>query len=102
MGLKPIYDKIVLKMLDVQEVKSETGLVWEKDMSQYSNTTLIGEIVAVGEGRLLADGNIIPMKVKVGDRVIISKHQGESYNDGINDYTIVSESAVLSIIEEDK
>lgn len=102
MGLKPIYDKIVLKMLDVQEVKSETGLVWEKDMSQSSNTTLIGEIVAVGEGRLLADGNIIPMKVKVGDRVIISKHQGESYNDGTNDYTIVSESAVLSIIEEDK
>lgn len=101
MVFQPIYDKIVLKMLDIQEVKSETGLVYHKDMSQSQNTTLIGEVVATGEGRLLADGSVKPMIVKVGDKVIVSKHQGESYNDGKQDYTILSESAILSIVKEE-
>lgn len=101
MVLKPIYDRIVLKMLDIQEVKSSAGLVYQKDMSQSKYTTLVGEVVAVGEGRLLSDGTIKPLIVKVGDKVIVSKHQGESYNDGTDDYTILSESAVLSIIEEE-
>lgn len=100
MALKPIYDRIVLEMLDVQEIKSSAGLIYQKDMSESKNTTLVGKVVAVGEGRLLQDGTILPMKVKVGDKVIVSKHQGESYNDGTHDYTILSESAVLSIIEE--
>lgn len=99
--MKPIYDKIVLKMMDIQEVHSETGLVYQKDMSQSSNSTLVAEVVAVGKGRLLASGEVLPLLVKVGDKVIISKHQGESYNDGKQDYTIVSESHILSIIEED-
>lgn len=99
--MKPIYDKIVLKMRDIQEVHSETGLIYQKDMSQSSNSTLVAEVVAVGDGRLLSDGTLIPLKVNVGDSVIISKHQGESFNDGKQDYTIVSESHILSIIEED-
>lgn len=99
--MKPIYDKIVLKMADIQEVTSETGLEWHRDMSESKNTTLVAEVVAVGEGRLLQDGTVLPLKVKVGDKVIISKHQGESYNDGRQDYTIVSESHILSIIEEE-
>lgn len=102
MVLKPIYDRIVLKMQDIQEVKSNAGLVYQKDMSQSKYTTLVGEVIAVGEGRLLADGTLKPLLVKVGDKVIVSKHQGESYNDGTNDYTILSESAVLSILEGDR
>lgn len=101
MAFKPIYDKVVLEMLDIQEVKSETGLIYQKDMSSSKNTTLVANVVAVGEGRLTADGNIIPMKVKVGDIVVIPKHQGESYNDGKKDYTIVSESHILTVLKED-
>lgn len=99
--MKPIYDKIVLKVTDIQEVTSETGLEWHRDMSQSQNSTLVAEVVAVGDGRLLQDGTLLPLKVKVGDKVIISKHQGESFNDGKQDYTIVSESHILSIIEEE-
>lgn len=100
--MKPIYDKVVLKMTDIQEVTSETGLEWHRDMSQSQNSTLIAEVVAVGDGRLLQDGSLLPLKVDVGDKVIISKHQGESFNDGKQDYIIVSESHILSIIKEEK
>lgn len=100
--MKPIYDKIVIEMKDIQEVHSETGLVYHKDMSQVANTTLMAKVVAVGEGRLLSDGSVKPLIVKEGDTVIVSKHQGESFNDGKKDYTIISESHILSIVKEEE
>lgn len=75
---------------------SKSGLVYVKDMSRSENTTLRGEVVNVGEGRLLADGRIIPLKIKTGDIVIFSKMQGESYTDGTDDYVIISESCILA------
>ena len=101
MQLQPMYDKIVVEIADKQEMVSETGLTYTKNMSVANNTTMTGVVVATGEGRLLADGNIVPMKVKVGDKVVYSKMQGESFNDGRQDYTILSEAHVLMILKED-
>lgn len=101
MQLQPMYDKIVVEIEDKQEIKSETGLIYTKNMSISNNTTMVGIVRATGEGRLLADGNIVPMKVKIGDKVLFSKMQGESYNDGKNDYIIISEAHILLIIKED-
>ena len=85
-----------------QELTSKSGLTYVKDMSVSNNTTLVGRVVAVGEGRLLANGTIIPLKVKVGNRVVFPKIQGESYNDGINEYVILSESSIIAILGEDE
>lgn len=101
MHLKPLYEKIVVKLKDKQEVSTESGLVYTNNMSLNANTTMVAEVVAVGEGRLLADGKIVPLKVKVGDTVIFSKISGESYNDGKQDYTILSEQNIIAIIEGD-
>lgn len=100
MNLMPLYEKIVIQIDDKQESTSSTGLSYVKNMSLSSNTTIVGTVLAVGEGRLLADGTVVPMKVKVGDRVVYSKLNGESYNDGTTDVTIISESNVLAIIKE--
>lgn len=102
MRLKPLYEKIVLEIADKQEIKSATGLVYHKNMSLSANTTTVGKVVAVGNGRLLADGTIIPLTVKVGDKVVFSKIQGESYDDGVNEYTIISEPNVIAILEEEQ
>ena len=101
MQLQPLYDKIVVEIADKQEMVSATGLTYTKNMSVANNTTMTGIVVATGEGRLLADGNIVPMKVKVGDKIVYSKMQGESFNDGSQDYTILSEAHVLMILKED-
>lgn len=102
MKLKPLYEKMALLIESKQEVTSKSGLTYVKDMSVSNNTTLVGRVVAVGEGRLLANGTIIPLKVKVGDRVVFPKIQGESYNDGINEYVILSESSIIAILGEDE
>ena len=100
MKLKPLYEKIVVTIDDKQEVVSNTGLSYTKNMSISSNTTMVGKVVAVGDGRLMSDGTLVPLKVKVGDRVLFSKIQGESYNDGENDYTILSEQSIMAILGE--
>ena len=97
MKLKPLYEKIAVTIDDKQEVVSNTGLSYTKNMSISSNTTMVGKVVAVGDGRLMSNGTLVPLKVKVGDRVLFSKIQGESYNDGENDYTILSEQSIMAI-----
>lgn len=99
MSLKPLYEKIVVKLNTKQEISSSSGIKIVTDMSTSSHTVLKAKVVAVGEGRLLQDGTIVPLIVKVGDTVIFSKMQGETYNDGNNDYTILSESNILAILE---
>ena len=101
MNLKPLYEKIVVKLKDKQEIESNAGIVISVDMSSNKNTVMKAEVVAVGEGRLLQDGTVVPLKVKVGDTVIYSKIQGESYNDGNENYTILSESNILAILDEE-
>lgn len=101
MNLIPLYEKIVVKLKDKQEIKSNTGLTYTKNMSISANSTMVAEVVAVGKGRLLADGTIVPLIVKVGDKIIFSKMQGESYNDGKDDYTILAEQNVIAIIQEE-
>ena len=100
MSVKPLYDKVVLNIDAKQEIVASNGLSYVKNMSLSNNTTMIGKVVAVGDGRLLANGSIVPMKVKVGDRVLYSKMQGGSYNDGESDLVILSESCILAILED--
>lgn len=102
MKLKPLYDKIAVIIDDKQELKSASGLQYTKNMSISANTTMIGKVVAVGDGRLLADGTIIPLKVKIGDRVIYSKMQGESFEDGENSIVLLSEQNVIAIMGENE
>lgn len=101
MNLKPLYEKIVVKLDDKQETESDAGIIIQTDFSTNKHTVLKAKVVAVGDGRLLQDGTVIPLKVKVGDIVLFSKIQGESYNDGNDDYTILSESNILAIIEKE-
>lgn len=101
MNLQPLYDKIVIELKNKQEMTSKTGLTYAKNMSLSANTTMQGKVIAVGEGRLLADGTTIPLKVKVGDTVLFSKIQGESFDDSENQYTILSESHIMAIVKGD-
>lgn len=100
MLLMPLYDKIVVKMENKQEVKSGK-LTYVKNLSTSANSTIMGKVVAVGEGRMLADGTLKSLRLRVGDTVLFSKMQGESFDDGIDEYTILSESSVLAIVKGD-
>jgi chaperonin GroES len=72
MNLKPLGDRVILKQ-DEAEVTTASGLFLASDAKEKPTT---GTIIAVGEGRMNKDGKLLPMPVKVGDKVIYNKFGG--------------------------
>ena len=94
MTLKPLLDKVVLKQVEVQET-TKAGILLPDSAQEKPQ---MSEVVAVGPGGLV-DGNEVKMTLKVGDKVITGKYSGTEVKiDGV-EYTIVSQSDVLAIVE---
>ncbi len=96
MKLKPLGDKIVTKMIEVETV-SKGGILLTgsaKEKPEYA------EVIAVGPGAYNSDGKLIPMEVKVGDKVMIAKYAGTEVKlEGV-EYTVIKQSDVLAIVED--
>jgi chaperonin GroES len=91
--LKPLADRVVVKPV-TQEERTKGGIVLPdtaKDKPQE------GEVVAVGPGRILDNGNRVEMEVKVGDRVIFSKYSGTEVKIEGEEYLIMRESDILAV-----
>ena len=94
MTLKPLSNRVVIKFVEAEE-KTQSGIFLTAAAQEKPQ---IAQIIAVGNGAVV-DGKLVPMSVKVGDRVIASKYAGTSVKiDGV-EYTILSEDDVLAIVE---
>ena len=95
MALKPLHDRVIVKRLDSEE-KTKGGIIIPDTAKEKP---LEAKIVAVGAGRLDQDGERIPMELKAGDRVLISKYGGTEVKlDGI-EHLILREDDVLAVVE---
>ena len=94
MTLKPLFDKVVLKQVEAEET-TKTGIILPGSAQEKPQ---MSEVVAVGPGGLV-DGKEVVMTLKVGDKVIIGKYTGTEVKlDGV-EYTIVSQSDILAVVE---
>ena len=94
MTLKPLADRVVVKLVEAEE-KTKTGIILTASAQEKPQ---IAEVVAVGPGGLV-DGKEITMTVKVGDKVITSKYAGTEVKcDGV-EYNIVRQNDILAIVE---
>ena len=94
--MKPLYDKVIVE--EVAGEKKTAGGIIVPVNTQPEIIEFI--VIACGEGKLMADGAIVPLKVKVGDKVIASKHNvGTNYNFEGVEYKILDEDSILAIIE---
>ena len=96
MNLKPLGDRIVVKALHNEE-KTKGGIVLP-DTAKEKPTE--GEVMAVGTGKVLENGQKLPLEVKVGDRIIFSKYAGTEVKLDGEEYVIFSERDVLAIIDK--
>jgi len=96
MKLRPLGDRIVVKPLE-KEVKTKSGILIPDTAKEKPQE---GEVVAVGKGKLLDNGQRAEMEVKVGDKVIFSKYAGTEVKIADEKYLILSERDVLAIVEE--
>ena len=95
MSIKPLSNRVVLKNLEAEET-TKGGIILTSAAKEKPE---IAEVIAVGEGEKTEDGKIIPVTVKVGDKVIIAKYTGTSVKLDGCDYIIVSEKDILAIVE---
>lgn len=95
MNIKPLGDRVVVKLVEAEE-KTKTGIFLTASAQEKPQ---VAEVVAVGPGAHTDDGKLIPMEVKVGDKVITSKYSGTEVKvDGV-EYTIVKQSDILAVVE---
>ena len=94
MKLRPLLDKVVLKQVEAVET-TKAGIILPGSAQEKPE---MFEIVAVGPGGIV-DGNEVKMTLKVGEKVITGKYTGTSVKlDGV-EYTIVSQSDILAVVE---
>jgi chaperonin GroES len=95
MNLRPLQDRIIVKRLE-EETMTAGGLYIPDTAKEKPQK---GEIVAVGKGKVTEDGKVIPVDVKVGEKVLFGKYAGTEIKiDGV-DYLIMREDDILGVIE---
>ncbi|WPM32936.1 co-chaperone GroES [Hydrogenobacter sp. T-2] len=94
--LRPLYDKIVVKRFEEQEQRTASGIIIPDTAKEKPQ---IGEVVAVGEGKLLQNGQQVPPKVKPGDKVVFNKYAGTEVELDGEKFLVMSEDEVLAIVE---
>ena len=95
MKLRPLADKILVKVLEAEE-KTKGGIIIP-DSAKEERTE--GEVVALGKGKILDNGDVKPFEVKEGDRVIFGKYSGDEFTIEGNKHKILSENEVMAVCE---
>ena len=94
MTIKPLFDKVVLKTVEAVET-TKSGILLTGSAKEKPQ---MSEVVAVGPGGVV-DGKEVAMTVKVGDKVIVGKYSGTDVKLDGEEYSIVSQSDILAIVE---
>jgi chaperonin GroES len=94
MNIRPLYDRIVVKRIEEQET-TRNGIVIPDSAKEKPQE---GEVMAVGHGKRLEDGSLVPLDVKVGDRVLFGKYSGTEAKVVGTEYIIMREDDVLGVL----
>jgi chaperonin GroES len=95
MKLRPLHDRVVVKRLEEEE-KTAGGIIIPDTAKEKPQQ---GKVIAVGKGRILEDGKVIPLVVKEGDRILFSKYAGTDIKVDGDEHLIMREDDILAIFE---
>ncbi|MDA8390135.1 MAG: co-chaperone GroES [Gammaproteobacteria bacterium] len=94
MNIRPLHDRVLVRRLE-EERKSAGGIVIPDTAKEKP---IQGEIVAVGKGKILENGTVRPLDVKVGDKVLFGKYAGTEVKVGNEELLVMREEDVVAII----
>ncbi len=96
MKFRPLHDRILVERLESEE-KSAGGIILPDTAKEKPQQ---GRIVSAGTGKRTDDGNVIPLEVKEGDRILFGKYSGSDIKIDGKEFLILREDDVLGLIEE--
>ncbi len=96
MKIRPLQDRVIVKRLEEEE-KTKGGIIIPDTAKEKPQE---GRVIAVGKGKVTEDGKVIPLDVKVGDRILFGKYAGTEVKIEGEEHLIMREDDILGIIEE--
>ncbi|MHC5040148.1 MAG: co-chaperone GroES [Planctomycetota bacterium] len=93
--VRPIGDKVLIKRLEAEEM-TKGGIVIPDSAKEKPKE---GEVISLGEGRLLDSGDRVPFQVKAGDRVLFTSYAGSEVKIDGEEYLIMGEEEILAVFE---
>jgi len=95
MKIRPLHDRIIVKRLE-EERKTASGIVIPDTAAEKPDQ---GEVKAVGKGKKNDDGKLIPIDVKVGDKVLFGKYAGQTVKVDGEELLVMREEDIMGVIE---
>ena len=96
MKIRPLQDRIIVKRIEEEE-KTKGGIIIPDTAKEKP---MEGKIIAVGKGKIMEDGKLQPLDVKVGDRVLFGKYAGTEVKIDGEEHLIMREDDILGVIEK--
>lgn len=96
MKLRPLHDRVIIKRLDA-ETKSAGGIVIPDSAAEKP---IKGEVIAAGTGKILEDGKVRPIAVKVGDIVLFGKYSGTEIKLDGEELLVMREEDLVAVVEK--
>ena len=96
MKIRPLHDRVVVERIDA-ETKSAGGIVIPDNAAEKPDQ---GKVIAVGNGKILEDGKVRPLDVKVGDRILFGKYSGTTVKIDSTAPAVVAAYAVALLVED--
>jgi chaperonin GroES len=94
MKIRPLHDRVIVKRLE-EERKSAGGIVIPDNAAEKPDQ---GEVIAVGPGKKTEDGKVLPVDVKVGDRVLFGKYSGTSVKIEGDELLVMREEDIMGVV----
>ena len=95
MKVQPLGDRVLVKPMEAEE-KTKGGIVLPDTAKEKPQQ---GEVTAVGQGKVLENGEVRPLDVKVGDKVLYGKYSGTEITIEGEEYLIIREDDILAIVK---
>jgi chaperonin GroES len=95
MNIRPLHDRVILKRME-EETTSPGGIVIPDSATEKP---IRGEVMAIGKGKRLDSGEVIPLDVKVGDTVLFGKYSGTEVKVNGEDLLVMREEDIMGVIE---
>lgn len=96
MNIRPLQDRLIVKRIE-EETKTAGGLIIPDTAKEKPQ---MGEIVAAGNGKKTDDGKVLPLDVKVGDKVLFGKYAGTEVKVEGKEYLMMREEDILGVVEK--
>ena len=95
MNIRPLHDRIIVERLE-EETTTASGIIIPDSAKEKP---MQGDVVAVGKGKVTEDGKVLPLDVKVGDKVLFGKYAGTEVKVEGEELLVMKEDDIMAVIE---